>query len=107
MNKIVLTRLYIDPDGFRELYMVNWYSAPELFVMLMTTYKILACGTTPTNMKGWDATLMNLFKSAKRGKSKTFYNPINRILFGQLKDNKVVLFVSTIPLVGSGTTMCQ
>ncbi len=42
-----------------------------------------------------------------RGKSKTFCNPINGILFGQWKDKKVVSFISSLLLVGNGTTMQQ
>ncbi len=82
-NAIVPTRLYIDINGFKELYMNNQYSAPDLFVILKTKYMTLACSTICTNRKGWDPKVMNLSKSATRGGSKTFYNPINRILFGQ------------------------
>ncbi len=35
-----------------------------------------------------------------------FYNPINGLL-GQWKDDKVVSFISTLPLVGNSTTMQQ
>ncbi len=50
---------------------------------------------------------MNLSKSATRGDSKTFYNPINGLLFGQWKDNKAVSFISNLLLVSNGTTMQQ
>ncbi len=50
---------------------------------------------------------MNLSKTVARGKSKTFYDPINGILFGQWKDNKVVSYISSLPLIGNGTTMQQ
>ncbi len=62
----------IDPDGFRELYMDNQYSVPELFVMLKTKYKILACGTICTNRKGRDPKVMNLLKSVTRGNQKLY-----------------------------------
>ncbi len=68
--------------------MDNWYSAPELFAMLKTKYKILACGTNCTNRKCWDPKQINLLKSETRRESKTCSNPINRIMFGQWKDNK-------------------
>ncbi len=42
--------------------------------------------------------------SANRGKSKCYFDSINGISFGQWKDNKVILFVSNLPLVGIGTT---
>ncbi len=48
---------------------------------------------------------MNLSKSATMGNSKTFYDPINGLLFGQWKDNKVVSFISTLMFIGNGTTM--
>ncbi len=76
-----------------------------MFVILKTQYKILACGTIHTSSKGGDPVVMNLSTSANRGESKTCYNPINGILFGQWKDNKVVSFISTLALVGNGTTM--
>ncbi len=61
------TGLYKDPDGFQELYMDNWYSAKELFVMQKTKYKILSCCMILTNRKGWDQIVMNLSNlSAKR-----------------------------------------
>ncbi len=34
VNSIIATNLGNDPNGYRELYMDNRYSAPELFVML-------------------------------------------------------------------------
>ncbi len=42
-----------------------------------------------------------------RGKSKTLYDPINGILFGQWKNKKVVSFISSLPLIGNGTTIQQ
>ncbi len=96
----------MDPNGFHELYnMDNCYSAPELFVMLKIKYTIIACGTVRTNRRGWEMNVMNPSKSVARGKSKTFYDPINGVLFGQWKDNKVVFFISSLPLVGNSTTM--
>ncbi len=107
VNAIVSTRLCTDPNESRKLYMDKHHSAPELFVMLKTKYQILACDTVQTNWKGWDQKMMNLLKSATSGDSKMFYNPINRLLFGQWKDNKVVLFISTLQLVGNRTIMQQ
>jgi len=51
--------------------------------------------------------VMILLKLATRGNFKAFYNPINGLLFGQWKDNEVVSFISTLLLVGNGTTMWQ
>ncbi len=99
MNAIFSTRLYTDPDGFCKLYIDICYSVPKFFVMLKTKYKILACGAFWTNREGRDQKVMNLLKSATRGNSKKFYNPINGLLFEQLKDNKVVSFMSALPLV--------
>ncbi len=45
VNAIFSTRLYIDPNWFCKLYIDNRYSAPELFVILKTKYKILECVT--------------------------------------------------------------
>ncbi len=80
--------------------MDNRYSAPELFVMLKLKYKILACGTIRTNRKGWDSDVMCLKKRGVRGESLTKYDPVNEILFGQWRNNKIVSFVSTLPLMG-------
>ncbi len=63
VNAIVSTGIYTDPNGFCELYMDNFYSAVELFFMLKTRYKILACGTVRANRRGWDMNVMNLSKS--------------------------------------------
>ncbi len=67
VNEIYSTRLYTDANGFCKLYMDNHYSAPELFAMLKTKYKILACGTVWTNRRGWDQNVMSLLKSVTRG----------------------------------------
>ncbi len=83
------------------------YSAPELLIMLKTKYKILECGTVRTNRRGWDKNVMNLSKTVARGKSKKFYNPINGILFDQWKVNNLVSFISSLPVVGNGTTTQQ
>ncbi len=107
VKSIVSTRLYTDPNGFCELDMDNCYSALELFVMLKTKYKILAHGTVGTNRRGWDTNVTNLLRTIARGKSKTFYNPINGILFRQWKDNEVVSFISSLSFVGNVTTMWQ
>ncbi len=72
VNEIVLTRLYNDQHGFRELCINNPYSVPELFVMLKTKYKILVCGIIHTNRKGCDQHVMNLSKSATRVNQKHF-----------------------------------
>ncbi len=43
----------------------------------------------------------NVFeKKGERGECLTKYDPVNEILFGQWRDNKVVSFVSSLPLVG-------
>ncbi len=84
VNAIVSTRLYTDPDRFCESYMDNHYSALELFIMLKTKYKILACGTAQ------DQNVLSLSESKTMGNLKMFYNPINGLLFGQWKDNKLV-----------------
>ncbi len=72
MNAIVSTGLFTDQNGFCELNMDNCYSAPELFVILKTKYKILACGTVRTNWRGWATHVMNLSKTVIRGESKRF-----------------------------------
>lgn len=43
---------------------------------------------------------MNLSKSSPRGTSLTKYDPINKVLFGQWNDNKVVSFISTLGVSG-------
>ncbi len=55
--------------------------------MLKTKYKILVSDTVRTNRRGWDTNTMKLSNTVARGKSKTFYDPMNGILFGQWKDN--------------------
>jgi hypothetical protein len=44
---------------------------------------------------------MNLSKKTERGSSLVKYDPVNRILFGQWNDNKVVSFISTLGISGS------
>ena len=101
VNAIVSSGISTDPDGMREIYMDNRYSAPELFVMLREKYQILAFGTVRSNRKGWDGSIMNLSKRDERGSSLVKYDPVNRILFGQWNDNKVVSFISTLGISGS------
>ncbi len=60
-----------------------------------------------TNWKGWDPVVMIFSKLANRRESKICYNTINRILFGQWKDNKVLLFISTLPLMGNKPAVQQ
>ncbi len=105
-NAIFSTGLYTDPNGFCELYMDYHYSAFELFVMLTPKYKILACGTARKNRRGLDTYVINLSISVTRGESKRFYNLRNGIVCGKWKDNKVV-FISSLPFVGNGTTIQQ
>ncbi len=50
---------------------------------------------------------MCLKNKGEQGKCLTKYNPVNEILFGQWRDNKVVSFVSTLPLVGEETANCK
>ena len=63
----------------------------------------MACRTIRSNRKGWDGTIMNLSKRAERGSSLVKYDPVNRVLFGQWNDNKVVSFSSTLGISGSVT----
>ncbi len=46
---------------------------------------MLACGKIQMNRRGWDQNVMNLSKSATRGNSEMFYDPINGLLFGHGK----------------------
>ena len=103
VNAVVSSGINNDPDGMREIYMDNRYTAPELFVLLREKYQILACGTIRSNRKGWDSNIMNLKKSSPCGTSLVKYNPTNKILFGQWNDNKVVSFISTLGISGSVT----
>ena len=43
---------------------------------------------------------MNLSKSSPRGTSLTKYDPINKVLFRQWNDNKVISFISTLGVSG-------
>jgi hypothetical protein len=103
VNAIVLSGIANEPDGMREMYMDNRYSAPTLFVLLREKYNILACGTVQSNRKGWNVQIMNLPKSSQRGTSLVKFDPINKVLFGQWNDNKVVSFISTLGLFGMST----
>jgi hypothetical protein len=96
VNAIISCGIHNDPDGMREIYMDNRYTAPELFVLLRERYQILACGTIRSNRKGWNSSIMNLKKSSPRGSSLEKYDPVNKVLFGQWNDNKVVSFISTL-----------
>eukprot|EP00956_Cyclotella_meneghiniana_P008474 scaffold11429_cov48-Cyclotella_meneghiniana.AAC.4 len=95
VNAVISSGIANDPDGMREIYMDNSYSAPTLFVLLREKYQILACGTIRTNRVGWNTRLMNVQKSDVRGTSLLKYDSMNQILFGQWKDNKVVSFISS------------
>lgn len=46
---------------------------------------------------------MNFSKSSPRGMSLLKYDPVNKILFGQWNDNKVVSFVSSLGAFGMST----
>ncbi len=80
--------------------MDNRYSAPTLFVLLQEKYSILACGTVRSNRTGWNSQILNLPKTSQRGTSLVKVDPINRVLFGQWNDNKVVSFISTLGVFG-------
>ncbi len=62
VNAVVVTRLCKDPNSYRELFMDNSYLALELFVILTSQYKILACRVICDNRMGWDQSYMNLPK---------------------------------------------
>jgi hypothetical protein len=103
VNAIVLSGIANDTDGMREIYMDNRYSAPSLFVLLREKYSILACGTVRSNRTGWNSQILNLPKSSQQGTSLMKFDPINKVLFGQWNDNKVVSFISTLGLFGMST----
>ena len=85
--------------------MDNRYTAPELFILLREKYQILACGAIWSNRKRWDCSIMNLSKKTERGSSLVKYDTVNRILFGQWNENKVVSFISTLGISGSAQTV--
>jgi hypothetical protein len=100
VNAVVSSGIINDTEGMREIYMHNRYTAPELFVTLPEKYQLLACRTIRTNQKGWDSKIMNLSKNTPRGASLERYDPVNKILFGQWKDNKAVSFISSLGVSG-------
>ncbi len=75
--------------------------------MLKLKYKLLACGTIRMNCKGCNCEIMCLKIKREQGECLTKYDQVNEILFGQWRDNKVVLFVSMLPLVGEESVMYQ
>ncbi len=82
MNSIIAAKLGDDANEYRELYMDNRYSAPELFVMLKLKYIILVCHTIRTNHERWNC-IMHLKKKGEQEECLTKYDPVNKILFGQ------------------------
>jgi hypothetical protein len=103
VNAIISSGLSNDPNGFWELYMYNRYSSPTRFVLLREKYSILACDTIRSNRKEWDSNIMTLKKSSPRGTSLVKYDKTNQVLFGQLNDNKVISFISTLCIFGITT----
>ena len=83
--------------------MDNRYSTPALFALLQEKYNIVACGTVRSNCTGWNSQILNLPKSSQRGASLVKFDPVNRVLFGQWNDNKVVSFISTLGVFGMST----
>ena len=73
--------------------MDNRYSMPTLFVLLQEKYNIVACGTVRSNHTGWNPQIKNFPKSLQRGTSLVNFDPVNRVLFGQWNNNKVVSFI--------------
>ncbi len=57
-------------------------------------------------MKGWDQSSINLPKPLEGGTLKIHYDSIKRI-FDLWKDNKIVSFISTLPLVGNEVKLHQ
>lgn len=49
VNAIISSGIHNNPEGMREIYMDNRYTAPELFLLLRERYQILACGTIRSN----------------------------------------------------------
>ena len=103
VNSIVLSGIANKPYGMREIYMDNRYSTPTLFVLLRENYKTLACGTVRSNHMGWNPQILNLPKTSQRGTSLVKFDPVNRVLFGQWNNNKVVSFISTLGVFGMST----
>ena len=103
VNAIVLSSIANKTNGMREIYMDNRYSELTLFVLLHEKYKILACGTVRSNQTGWNPQILNLPKSLQRGTSLVKFDPINKVMFGQWNDNKVVSFISTLGVFGMST----
>ena len=90
VNAIVLSGITNEPNGMREIYIDNRYSAPTLFILLREKYSILACGTVRSNQTGWNSQILNLPKTSQRGTSLVKFDPVNKVLFGHWNDNKVV-----------------
>ena len=103
INAIVKSGIANEPNGMREIYMDNRYSVPTLFVLLQEKYNIVACGTVRSNHTGWNPQILNLPNSSQRGTSLVKFDPVNRVLFGQWNNNKVVSFISTLGVFGMST----
>jgi len=92
-----------EPNGMREMYMDYRYSAPTLFVLLREKYSILACSAVQSNCTGCNSQILNLPKSSQRGMALMKFDPVNKVLFGQWNNNKVVPFISMLGVLGVST----
>ncbi|KAL3800369.1 hypothetical protein HJC23_003665 [Cyclotella cryptica] len=102
VNAIVLSGIANEPNGMREIYMDNRYSTPTLFVLLQEKYSILACRTTQSNRTGWNTQIL-----PQRGTSLVKFDPVNKVLFREWNDNKVVSFILMLGLFGMSTIQRQ
>jgi len=100
VNLVLQSKLHNEPNGYRVIFSDNRYTCAEVAVMLRDKYKILLCGTTRTNRKGWNSKAMHMPKSAERGAIIRKYDPNNKILFITWKDSKVVHLLSTLNISG-------
>ena len=53
-----------------------------------------------SNRTGWNSQILNLPKTSQRGTSLVKFDPINRVLFRNWNDNKVVSFILTLGVFG-------
>ena len=103
VNAVIKCNLSMDPDGMRCLFMDNRYQCAELAILLRDSHQVLSCGTTRRNRNGWNNDLFNVTVKAEHGHLLRKFDPINKILYMQWKDNKVVNLISTLSISGVTT----
>ena len=90
-----------------SIFQENWYTAPQLSIIIYDKYNILLDITCKNNHIVWTKNKINLAKEEDWGNPKVIYDWVNRVLCPKWSGKTVVNLVSTLGVLGLGNNLRQ